>query len=203
LLVGHDRPELIAGRTIQSLYLNPLRDRIKENAGSVYGDARRLTLLVDFKSDGRETYQELSRVLASYAEILSSVENGSYIPRAVDVIISGNRPIDDVAAQSVRYAAVDGRLPDLDGDSPRHLIPLVSENWNSHFAWDGQGEFPSQQQRKLELLVARAHQQNRRIRFWATPETTEGWQALLDAGVDFINTDDLDGLRDFLSRSAP
>jgi hypothetical protein len=102
--------------------------------------------------------------------------------------------------QTVRYAGYDGRLADLDSDAPPRLIPLVSDNWRTHFQWRGEGPLTETERMKLRELVRRAHEQGRAIRFWATPDQPEGWAALSDAGVDLINTDDLAGLRDFLVR---
>src|SRR5437868_14769766 len=36
LLIGHDRKDLKPGRTLESLYLDPLRERTKTNGGRVY-----------------------------------------------------------------------------------------------------------------------------------------------------------------------
>jgi glycerophosphoryl diester phosphodiesterase len=61
--------------------------------------------------------------------------------------------------------------------------------------------FPEAERRKLREIVAKAHAQGRKVRFWAAPDRKAVWQALLDAGVDLINTDDLAGLREFLVSS--
>src|SRR4051795_874708 len=36
LLIGHDRKDLRPNRTLQALYLDPLRERIQANGGRVY-----------------------------------------------------------------------------------------------------------------------------------------------------------------------
>jgi hypothetical protein len=100
--------------------------------------------------------------------------------------------------ESVRYAGIDGRLSDLDSDVPAHLMPLVSDNWRSHFKWKGQGPISDGEKARLEDAVAKAHAHGRRIRFWATPETVDAWRELQAAGVDHINTDNLPGLEQFL-----
>jgi hypothetical protein len=78
------------------------------------------------------------------------------------------------------------------------LIPLISENWMQHFKWRGRGAFPDDEKIKLRQLVDRVHQQHRRLRFWAIPDTLAGWRELQSAGVDIIGTDDLVGLAKFL-----
>ena len=62
--------------------------------------------------------------------------------RAVTAIISGNRAEQAVADAPLRYAGIDGRLVDLDTQRPSHLVPLISDNWRSHFRWRGQGPMP-------------------------------------------------------------
>jgi glycerophosphoryl diester phosphodiesterase len=106
-----------------------------------------------------------------------------------------------IAAGPVRYAAMDGRLADLDSKDSAELVPWISDNWLLHFRWYGVGEFPAEERKKLHDIVAKAHEQKRLVRFWATPELTSLWRELQAAKVDFINTDDLEGLRDFLTKT--
>lgn len=57
---------------------------------------------------------------------------------------------------------------------------------------------PEEERQKLADLVQRVHRSGRRLRFWATPDVEPMWRTLHEAGVDLINTDDLDGLSRFL-----
>lgn len=199
LLVAHTRSELSPDRTLQRLYLDPLRQRIQQGGGSVYGDGSPLTLLIDLKSDGEATYRALDAVLAKYSEMLATTEDGVHRAGPVVVIISGDRPIASVTADATRYVGIDGRLSDLESDQPVSLLPLISDNWSQHFKWGGTGRIPPDELKTLKDLVEKIHQQRRRVRFWATPDTPAAWQVLREAGVDLINTDDLEGLRKFLT----
>lgn len=198
LLVGHDTTELLPERTLSALYLEPLRKRVREHDGSVFGDGTTVTLLVDFKSDAEPTYEALAKELANYAEMLSTVEDGRRERGAVEVVVSGNRPIQLMAEQATRQAAIDGRLSELGGDASVELVPLVSESWRNHFQWDGRGEMPAAEREKLRDIAEVVHRGGRRLRFWATPETEACWEELREARVDLIGTDDLAGLGAFL-----
>jgi hypothetical protein len=202
LFVGHSRSELKPERTLQELYLDPLRRRVDENGGRVYRDGPPLTLLIDIKSDGEETYTALAKVLAQYSRILTSVHKGQLKTNAVTVVISGNRAKERIAADSPRYATVDGRLSDLDTNLPPRLMPLISDNWSKHFRWQGKGPMSTAEKKKLRQIVEKVHRAGRRVRFWAAPENTAVWNELYDAGVDLINTDDLDALQRFLLHKA-
>ena len=145
LLVAHDRKDLRLERTLQALYLDPLRERVVANGGHVFPKKTRFTLLIDIKSDANSTYKALAEVLTGYREILSDGEK----ERAVSVVISGNRAKDLIAASDPRYAGIDGRLDDLDSKLDKSLLPLISDRWGSHFKWDGEGEMPAAERAKL------------------------------------------------------
>ncbi|MEO3790569.1 phosphatidylinositol-specific phospholipase C/glycerophosphodiester phosphodiesterase family protein [Nonomuraea sp. B10E15] len=201
LRVGHDPEDLRPGRTLQSLYLDPLIRRVRH--GSVFpGTRQRLQLLVDIKNNGEATYTELDRVLKAYKRMLTTYHKGKVRPGAVTVVVSGERPRELMAGQERRYAFYDGRMDDL-GQGDPGLIPLISDNWTNHFSWLGEGEMPAAERDKLREIVATAHRDGQRVRFWATPDTAGPardalWRELVAADVDHVNTDDLAGLRDFL-----
>jgi len=198
LLVAHDPVELVQRRRLEDLYLKPLHERVKRNGGRVFKEEADFTLLIDLKSDGKTTYQALSKLLAGYADMLTAVNKGRVEKRAVTVVISGERDWEGIAAEATRHAGVDGRLSDLDSDRPAHLMPLISDRWSAHFKWSGEGPQPEEEKRRLKEIVQKAHEKGRRVRFWATPESKAVWKALREAGVDLINTDKLKELRAFL-----
>jgi hypothetical protein len=200
LLVAHDLQAVVPARTLEALYLDPLRARVKANGGRVYRGGPTIFLLIDVKSAAEPTYAALHAVLKNYADMLTVFRDGVATPGAITVIVSGARAPTIMGAQAVRYAAMDGRIGDLAPGAPgRGLIPWVSDNWEKAFGskWPA-GAMPKATAEKLKTFVERAHAQGRLIRFWNTPDTPEAWRALRDAGVDLINTDQLTGLRDFL-----
>ena len=199
LRVGHSRLELKQGRTLESLYLDPLKERVSRNSGQgesrVFSNGPVFTLMIDIKTDGEAVYQHLHQVLGTYQDMLCQVENGQFVKRAIQVVISGDRPVETITRQTLRYAGIDGRLEDLDSELPAHAMPMISDRWSKHFRWRGTGEMPDDERNKLQTIVHRAHDKGRRVRFWATPESPAVWQVLLDEGVDHINTDQLDELQ--------
>jgi hypothetical protein len=198
LLVGHTVLDLQPERTLQKLYLNPLRQRAQANRGRIYKDEPIFYLLIDVKTDAKTTYAALAKALAEYADIVTSTQGGKTKPQAVTAIISGNCDRDAIAADPVRYAAIDGRPKDLDGDVSPELVPWVSASWNTLFKWNGTGDMPEAERKQLRDYVAKAHAQKRLVRFWGTPDAEPAWAEQLAAGVDLINTDRLAELRQFL-----
>jgi glycerophosphoryl diester phosphodiesterase len=203
LLVAHDRNKTQPERTLEGLYLEPLRQRVQQNGGRVYRDGPPVTLLIDIKSDGEMTYAALREVLKRYTDMLTEFRTNQTKTNAITVIISGNRPRETIRTQTVRYAGYDGRLIDVDSGEAAHFIPLISDNWRQHFKWLGIGPMPQPEREKLRSIVARCHAAGRKVRFWATPDKPEVWKELFDGGVDLINTDDLGGLQKFLPSTSP
>jgi len=203
LLVAHNLEDVVPGRTLQALYLDPLRERIRRHGGRVYHDGPTCTLLVDVKSAAEPTTAALLKVLAEYTNVLTQFTATNTATNALLVILTGDRSAALVAAQPVRYAALDGRLADLETSASASLIPWVSDNWAHYFKWRGVGPFPDEERQRLRQFVARAHAQGRRLRFWGAPDQPAGWRELQAAGVDVIGTDRLAGLAEFLRAPAP
>ena len=203
LYVAHNARDVKAGKTLRLLYLEPLKKRIMINDGRVYPNGPQFTLLIDIKTGAVETYEALDRILVEYREIFTSFAPNGRSDKAILAIISGNRPREFMESQKLRYAGYDGRLTDLKSNYPADLIPVISDNWKKHFKWNGTGKMPAGEHDRLREIVQKAHEKGRLVRFWSTPDNSSPareafWSELLSAGVDLINTDDLEGLRKFL-----
>lgn len=199
LLVAHDREQVRPDRTLQGLYLDPLRERVTRNGGRLYPNGPECTLLIDVKSNAASTYTVLRTVLERYADMLT-VFRGERVERgAITAIVSGERAPWLMAAEPVRYAALDGTLADLSSGASADLIPWISMDWRKTFPRTGSGGLmPTDEAGLLRQIVAEAHRQGRKVRFWGAPDTPASWRVLWGAGVDLINTDDLAGLERFL-----
>jgi hypothetical protein len=197
LRVAHDLKDTQPGRTLQTLYLDPLRQRIKENGGHLYRNGPECVLLIDFKTPGEPTYAVLREVLKQYADILTVFRDGKKETNAITAILTGGYSRKILAADAVRYAAGDGKLADLTNNPPATLVPWISENWGPLFKWRAKGPMPDNERTRLKEIVAKAHEQGRAVRFWGSPDNSVFWKELLEDDVDLINTDNLSGFRTF------
>jgi hypothetical protein len=197
LLVAHERSEVKPERTLQALYLDPLRERTKRYNGRIYPGCPEFTLLIDLKQDWRTLYPALRSVLTNYADMVTTFREGAKQSNAVLVIITGNRDKRMFAGETVRYAAYDGELGDLETNPSASLVPWISASWSSRFHWSGDGTIPAAELDQVKAIVAQAHKQGRRVRFWGSPDNPNFWQTIYVGGVDLINTDDLAGVEQF------
>lgn len=208
LLVAHDLEDVKPGVTLESLYLDPLEDLTRQAGHSVYPKwGGSVQLMIDIKSEGEATYAAIEKELAEHPSIMTRYVNGTVKPGPVTAIISGNRPLATMQAQEMRFGFYDGRASDLTSGMPASFMPIVSNNWNKLFTWQGVGPMPELERAKLHAYVETAHANGYRVRFWATPDQAGDareavWNELYDAGVDHINTDDLAGLQAFLTARA-
>jgi hypothetical protein len=129
LFVAHDFDQIKPGRTLRQLYLEPLKNQIIKNNGSVYGNGEEVILFIDIKDDALKTYQNLHRILTEYKSQLTSFAHDKKKQGSIMVVVSGNRPFEFMQSQTIRYAGFDGRLENLDSGISPSLMPVVSDNW--------------------------------------------------------------------------
>jgi len=192
LRVGHERWQLRAGRTLATMYLQPLEEFASRNGGRVRADGQPFVLLVDIKTDGAQVYAQLRRELAElshHAGLLTHFVDRRVEPGAITVILSGDRPRALVAADRDRWCALDGRLSDLANNPPVDLVPWISDSWSRIGDWDGKDGLLPIERERLTAAVQKAHAQGREVRFWGAPDRVEAWRVFWDLGVDRICTD--------------
>lgn len=198
LIVSHTYPFFKKG-TIETLYLKALQDSIIKHKGTVYATNNLpIILLVDIKTDAAKTYLHLELILEKYRSLLTSYENGKIIQRSVTVIITGNKPLDEMKKEVIRFAFIDENLLNIENKNSSKIYLMASTKYSNLLKWNGKGKIPEQEKQKLLHFVSLAHQQGKKTRLWASPENKNVWKELLNCGVDYINTDKLKELHDFL-----
>ncbi len=204
LYVSHNHPSKRKNKQqLKALYLEPLKKLVKQNGGSVYpGDEDTFYLMIDLKTEAESTYAALYEQLKAYQSMLTTIENGQYRKGAVTVFLSGNRPIEKVLKEPLVLAALDGRPSDLGKGYTAEVMPVISHQYSKHLKWRGNGAMPEEEWQKLQDLVNQVHHEGKKLRLWASPEKLEVWEKLYEAGVDFINTDQLALLAQFLQAQA-
>ena len=197
LYVAHDTPvNPDPDRTLEKLYLRPLVRHIKKNKGVVYkGYEGPFFLMMDIKTEANSTYWKMVKVLSRYSK-------GIFQTGQVVVLLSGNRPVNIIARERPGKVRLDGRLTDLK-EINSDISPVMSDNYNNHFGWDGNDQIPDEELVKLKELVEEVHHGGRLLRLWAAPDKPNCWQVLLDEGVDLINTDRISEFSDFMKTYRP
>lgn len=199
LFVSHDLPEeLNPSLTLESLYLNPLKDHIERNKGYVYQNySGPFYLLIDFKSSAQPSYEKLKEILVNYLSIISVVKDGIEQKGAVTLLISGNRPINEILNDEPKLVRIDGRPNDLNKNIPVSLMPVISDNYSNFISWNGDGKINEEESLNLKILVENTHARKKLLRLWASPDNELVWSFLLENGVDLVNTDQIKEFRIF------
>ncbi len=204
LYVAHDIPLVLSPkRTLRTLYLDPLDAIVQRNGGQVYPgkNALPIYLMIDIKTEAAATYEALKIYLEPYRHLLTSFENSKKTERAITVFLSGNRPVRQVLEEKNTLMCIDGRLEDLGKGIPADLMPVVSERFSNIFGWEILGQQRTENQwLVLQHLARIAHSEGKKLRLWASPESEQVWEEMLNAGCDIINTDELELVRRFFQR---
>lgn len=184
LLVAHNLKDTKKGKTLRSMYLEPLAQRVRINEGRVYKGGPEVWLLIDVKQDGEKAWQAIRSELKSYKFMMATSDK----PGALRAVISGDRAINAIASDSEHLAGIDGRFSDLPSNYTYAQMPMVSASWLDFFEYRGT-PLSDVERMTLRSLVRQVHREGRRVRFWGVPDTPVYWQETIDSGADFVNTD--------------
>lgn len=194
--VAHSVVEASKG-TLKDLYLDPLQALVTQK-GSVYGDGVPFTLWIDIK-DSDDKFPTALRDLLDQYPMLTRFTDTQVTPGPVTAVLTGD------AGMKAKLVALPDRRATRDSNDYKPDDPQADNawryyalNWPDYLSWNGDGAIPADQQQRLSCIMENAHAAGRQVRFYGTPDKASVWKTSLEYGVDFINTDKLAELHDFL-----
>jgi alkaline phosphatase len=191
LMVAHHRNEIVPGKNLEVLYLQPLSEKVRQLQGNVYKDpAQELTLMIDLKTEGVPTLNAVVEKLGRYPDLIACPN--------LKVMISGSVPDPKKWSEYPDYIYFDGRPGIPYTPDQLRRIAMISTGFPGHVTWDGKGRISEDGRQRISALVDDAHAKGKKFRFWATPDFPEAWRELMSLDMDVIVTDDVTALVEFL-----
>lgn len=181
LYVAHEEETILPDRTLSTTYLSPIRKAFDLNIGEI----KAFQLLIDVKTDAYSTLDKIVEVLEQYPDILQT--QGS--TQGISIVISGNRPEPADYVNYPEHIQFDHQTLKKLGSIPLEKVALISLPFERFSVWNGKGRLVEQELKKIEKTINIAHNANKPIRFWGTPDTQSAWRTFHDLGIDYINTD--------------
>jgi len=189
--------------TLKEMYLDPLQKRVNEK-GSVYGDKKPFYLWIELRAffAGAKVVPLLRQLLAQYPMFAQFDRQGKMTKRGAVIAIIGG-----YSRHKENYFKGQSETPACmalnsgewleSGHDPRAL--WIALKWTRYAGdWDGNGTPPLELKEKVKNLIARVHQQGKKVRFWKNPETAEFWQLMIEVRADQAGTDSLKETHDAL-----
>ena len=196
LFVAHNLADIKPDRTFKKLYLQPILAAVAKNDGNIYPQKDvTLQLLIDLKTGYKETLAALVKELEPHKKVF--VSTGT-----VTIVVSGNTPDPASLGEYPDYLLFDGR-PEI-AYTPEQLkhIGLISQAFQKFSKWNGEGPLPEKDKKSLQKMIRQTHDQGKKVRLWATPDNINSWKIMMALGVDYLNTDKVRQMGDYL-RTAP
>jgi alkaline phosphatase len=192
LFVGHTFGDIQKKRTLQTFYLDQIKNKLIANHGLPYADSSKsLQLLIDIKTDPNKTLQKLVAILDTYSSIINAGK--------IKIVITGNRPKPIEFENYPSYIYFDGDLDKKYSSNELAKIGLFSADFTSYSQWNGKGIMVKADREKIDSIINSTHQKGKKIRFWASPDYLNAWQQFIKMKVDYINTDHIVALAKFLN----
>ena len=182
IVVGHDTKDLKVSNTLENLYLKPL---VAYNQPD-----RKLQLLIDIKTDAKQTLDQLVILLNKYPSISRN--------KNIKIVISGNMPAPALFESYPKYIWFDGRLSIQYTSIQLSRVGLISEDYYKVIGYKPIWPLDTASINKAKQFIDQVHQLGKPVRLWASPDKPAAWEQFMQWGVDFINTDKIKELADFI-----
>ncbi|KRD10330.1 alkaline phosphatase [Flavobacterium sp. Root901] len=191
LFVAHNFKDITAANTLKNMYLDPLSSKLKTLGSKAYASGKPLILMIDIKSDAEPTLKAIAQQLKTFPDIISN--------QNIKVVISGNRPDQSQWAAYPLFIYFDGRLNEEYTAEQLARVEMISEDLKQITVWNGKGVLTQTDLEKIQSIIKKVHNQNKKIRFWATQDNVNTWMTLMNLKVDFIGTDNVPELTHFIN----
>ncbi|KAL5614300.1 hypothetical protein BROUX41_004408 [Berkeleyomyces rouxiae] len=222
LYVVHEAPETPALPTFTQLYVNPLVSILEQRnmgQGQLNSPAgvfsnfpnQTLVLLVDFKEDSQDVFDAVSAQLQPLRKRgwLTYYKDGSLTEGPITVVATGEARLSSITANAT-YRDIFLDAPTLAlNDDMAHAYNWTNSYYSSVKFGRAFGHYTGYMGRPrsddISMYVKQAHERGLKMRFWSQPSwpvlvRERLWGDLLDAGVDYLNVDDLQGANEWLAK---
>jgi len=190
LLVAHHKKDTQSQRSLKNLYIDPLLRSFDA------GGKRKLNLLIDIKEEYEQSLALLAKELEPLKKYLSTIGK----PNFLTIIISGARPSPAEYKNYPDFIFFDCDLKLSHKPDEWSRVVLVSLPFNKISAWDGKNNLKRRDKMALEHIIDSVHNEGKPIRFWAAPDTETSWKWQMRLSADFIGTDKIIPLTNFLNK---
>lgn len=192
LFAAHTEEAILADRTLEKLYLQPLQEQIKKNGGTAYKNSTdTLQLMIDFKTTGIPTMKALVKILDRYPTISKN-------PTVV-ITISGDQPVPALWSQYPAYIHFDGKRGATYTAAQEKRIPMYSVDIKQFTNWNGKGIIVKAEREQMQHWIDSVHQAGKKVRFWGVADNVNAWKTQMNMGADYIGTDLVEDMAKFLS----
>jgi alkaline phosphatase len=196
LFVSHNINDINPERTLDDLYLQPVVKLVRHNKGKAWNDhPSTFQLMIDLKTAVEPTLSLLIEKLKKYPDVFDPKVNEN----AVRIVITGNRPDPGNFGSYPDFIFFDGNVNRKYDDMQLKRIALFSENLRSFTLWNGEGSIIEKDRIRLQSVIDSVHSLNKKIRFWNAPDNINSWEIFMKMKTDYINTDHIYELSEFLN----
>jgi len=195
LFVAHNKSDIKAERSLDSLYIQPIVRLFRKNGGKVWSDyPSTFQLMIDLKTAVEPTLSLLVEKLKKYPDVFDSNQNNN----AIRVVITGNRPDPSGFSKYPLFIWFDGNVTLKYDEQQLKRVALYSENLAGFTSWKGKEAILEKEEIRLKQVIDSVHGLNKKIRFWNAPDDAYAWKTLMNLKVDYLNTDHIQELSTWL-----
>jgi hypothetical protein len=187
--------------TLRDAYLLPLFNQFKKNNGNIIPRHTDISyLILDIGYEPHTVIRLLRQQLRTMQDMLVFKADGKWHPGKLQILIKA--PIAELSNQEqLILTGVAGSGSNLSSDLPVEVMPLIELPFSDLTTWNGIGNIAFEEYLSVKKKVAEIHQLGRKVYVSKCPTSDGVWDMLQKAEVDFIGTNHVEELVQYLTKN--
>ena len=184
--------------TLTEAYLYPLYNQFKKNNSEIIpGYKGEVFLILNFVAQPLQIYKQLASEMRPLSDMLTFNLDGVQHQGRLRILIEDSNQLEIINSIKPSFLGVVGTLKDIDKKIDSYKMPLIEVDFDEITTWKGTGNIPFADFTAIKALVAKVHDQNKKISIRNCPAYKTIADLIKSTNADFMTTSEANRMLDF------
>jgi len=184
--------------TLTEAYLYPLYNQFKKNNGEILpGYSGDVFLILNFTAQPIQIYKQLATEMRPFSDMLTFMLDGTEHQGKLRILIKDKEQLEKINSVKPSFLGLVGTMKDIDKKTDSKLMPLIEVDFDEITSWKGIGNIPFEDFTTIKALVAKVHEQNKKISITNCPSYKTVADMIKSSKADYMNTSDATRMSEF------
>ena len=186
--------------TFNQAYLLPIYMQFQKNGNAILPRVNHESFIIlNLAFDPSKVYQILRSELGPMHDMLTYKSDGEWHKGNLQLLVKDETLKAKINQNNRVLVGVIGEKSDIDNGFNAKVMPIIELDFSELTSWNGFGNIPFEDYLSIKNMVAKVHENEKKLCIADCPKSEDAWEVLTKAKVDFISTIYAGELQDFIN----